>query len=370
MSLWFAILIPFAVCVILMWLCYKDDRFPQGFVWIPIVMLPCAFIIGGLHAAAFYSQTSDTEYWTGWVTHCEFHEQWTEEWDETVIETDDKGRTHTRTVHHVEHHPPQWYAYINYNTYTKIDRTVYKQFKGSWGNEKVEKPFRFRQTSWGDGRVFTTKWNNKTETMVIFTEPRTYVNKIQCSASVFNYRKISSQEASQLGLFDYPDTRSKFYVPSILGISHPEANRKLCVHNALLGSHRQVRMWVLVYDNTDVQIALDQESYWCGGNKNDFVLCIGVKNNEVQWAYPFSWCEDEKLKVDVKQYVQDQKELDLNKIVDYMSEQISGRFCRKQFTDFDYLGVEIPFSYIAWNYGLVILACCIVCGFFFFYDWV
>ncbi len=54
------------------------------------------------------------------------------------------------------------------------------------------------------------------------------------------------------------------------------------------------------------------QDYWEGGNKNDFVVCFGSKNNKVTWCYPFSWADSQKserLKINVRNYM---KEVNLN----------------------------------------------------------
>jgi len=74
-------------------------------------------------------------------------------------------------------------------------------------------------------------------------------------------------------------------------------------------------------------------------------MTIGLnKKNEVQWCYPFSWTEEEGLKVQARNFVigQKGKPLDLVPIVQWLHKECAAQFVRKEFADFDYLSVEPP----------------------------
>jgi hypothetical protein len=83
---------------------------------------------------------------------------------------------------------------------------------------------------------------------------------------------------------------------------------------------------------------------WENGNKNEFILCIGVdKEFNVEWANVFSWCEQELLKLEVRDFVLDQKKLNLEEVVGYMTTNVDRKFSRREFAEFSYLSVEPPF---------------------------
>jgi len=52
-----------------------------------------------------------------------------------------------------------------------------------------------------------------------------------------------------------------------------------------------------------MSIAQYQENYWVKGNKNELVICIGKKGNEIQWSHAFSWAHSDILTVEVKNKV-------------------------------------------------------------------
>jgi hypothetical protein len=174
---------------------------------------------------------------------------------------------------------------------------------------------------------------------------------VQASRStVFQFPKVPEKVAKTLFELPMPDKNKK--APPILGPGGPTmalANKELALRNAELGAKKQVRMWILVFKDRDRQSAIDQESLWKGGNKNEFTLCIGInKSHKVQWAYVISWTKVEKLKVDVRQFVQGQDALGLNAIVKYMSDEVEKRFIRKPFAEFSYLTVEPP-EWAVWS---------------------
>lgn len=78
-----------------------------------------------------------------------------------------------------------------------------------------------------------------------------------------------------------------------------------------------------------------------GGNKNEFILCIGLdKNRNVTWCRPFSFTEAQETKVEVRNYVQEMGRLNLSLISDFLYKELDKNFVRKKFKDFSYLTVE------------------------------
>jgi uncharacterized integral membrane protein len=98
-------------------------------------------------------------------------------------------------------------------------------------------------------------------------------------------------------------------------------------------------MLVLVFKDLPVKAALMQEGYWKGGNKNEFILCIGIKDTSITWAKVISWTEIDELKVRVEKEVQGMP-LNMTQIVDYMAGQVKIKFQRKHFREFSYISVE------------------------------
>jgi len=92
--------------------------------------------------------------------------------------------------------------------------------------------------------------------------------------------------------------------PTILGAKvSNETQEKFRKLNGKFGISNQVRLWILVFENRPQSIAYYQENYWVKGNKNELVVCIGKKGEEIQWSHAFSWATSSDLTVAVKNEV-------------------------------------------------------------------
>ena len=111
--------------------------------------------------------------------------------------------------------------------------------------------------------------------------------------------------------------------------------------NAELGPEKQLKAFILIFKNQSEQAGIMQENYWKGGNKNEFILTIGVDdNNNIQWVHPITWSENSIVKSNIRGYVSSQGKLNLAEISSYMHGELSDNFERKEFADFSYLTVE------------------------------
>jgi hypothetical protein len=188
-----------------------------------------------------------------------------------------------------------------------------------------------------DGDAYVTEWNNKFDTVQPVTMTHNYENRVQASNSVFNYKELRDRE--KVGLYSYPD-RDVLNTPTVLpnGIPGSENLEKM---NALLGEKKQVRVWLLVFNNQPREISKRQEAFWKGGNKNELVICVGMNNSrEIAWTEVFSWTKREDFKVSVRDYLQAQKTLDIKSLTPWLTKEIESKWERRQFKEFSYLTVE------------------------------
>jgi len=116
-------------------------------------------------------------------------------------------------------------------------------------------------------------------------------------------------------------------------------------------------MFILQFGpESTLETGLAQESYWKGGNKNEFILAIGTdRSGKVTWAHVISWTEVDRLKIDVREFALNQGTLDLLDLSQYMVEEVNERFVRKSFAEFSYLTVEPPGWAVALSYVLTLL---------------
>lgn len=297
-------------------------------------------------------QTHDTEYWTGWMTDAEYYEPWDEEVPcchavyRTV--TDSKGNTHEEFVgyahpYDVSYHGPHWEVHDSNGFEVGINQGTFEDLCHRFGNRQFVDLHRNYHSIDGDKYVAT--WPGDDAKLVSVVTTHSYENRVQASKSLFNFQEVDPKVH---GLFEYPRISGFYDCPSILGDGGPtqvEAEKILSLANAKLGASKKLRLMVLIYKNQPVQAGFDQENYWKGSNKNEFILTIGVdKDYNVQWCHPISWTEAEGLKVDARNMVvgQQGKPLDLPAIANWLVPESNKRFVHRSFKEFSYLTVEPP----------------------------
>jgi len=210
-----------------------------------------------------------------------------------------------------------------------------------------------------DGDKYESRWDQSEELAEITTTTHSYENRVKPSRSVFNYEEVSDEEIASYGLHTYPRIHTSYRQPVILGASGMDvraAEREFQLLNGYLGSRRQVRVFVLLFENQPREAGYIQEALWIGGNKNEFVITIGLDGDRVDWAHVFSWSEKDRLKIDTRHFIEEQSEIDLISLAEWLRPQLRQRFERKEFEDFSYLKVDPPLWAILLVFFLVIAA--------------
>lgn len=346
--IWLAIIVPIMTSLILLaW-------FPQKVVWWEFLILFAVtpLIIIACIASGESSMTTDKEYWGSYVIEARYYEDWNEKVScrhpiyQDVASTDSKGNTTYTSVYvgdehfyDVDYHDEYWRLYDNIGkSYSTSERKFIRLTK-RWDNRTFQDLRRSYHTD--DGDMYKTLFDKKDPNTETITTIHSYKNKVQASSSVFNFPEVKDAT----GLHQYPHTNN-LYAPSIIGTVHDfkKANRILDIHNAKLGSSHQVRVWFLFFHNVDMSVALTQENYWKGGNKNEFVVCIGLdREQQVMWCKPFTWCEVDELAATVRNEVAGQEgKIDTVKLAEFTVNEVKNKWQRKEFKDFEYLKVNLP----------------------------
>ena len=361
MAIYASLLIPLATVIILLaGFRRKMARYEYAIFLAPVLLVAIA------KSCSEAIQTQDTEYWGGWVTQATYYEDWDEEvpcsHPHMVPRTDSDGNITLvqdgwEHAYDVDEHPEYWQAVDSNGSSWHVSRGHFEKLAKQFGN----KTFRDLNRNYhsDDGDAWDTIWKGEDNSLEPTTTVHSYENRVQASRSVFKFPKV---DPKQYGLYDYPKVTGYYDCQAVLapGVSEAQvADRTLMRWNAQLGRKKQVRMFVLVFKNQPRQAGFDQESYWQGGNKNEFIVMVGVNSQlEVQWAHIASWTEVDDLKLDARQYVEGQKQLDLVGLVNWLGPQVEQRFVRKQFADFNYLTVDPPLWSVITTF-LVTLAICI-----------
>jgi hypothetical protein len=342
---WGALAIPVLMTVVA--LLYWRRRFSWWESGIPVLVCVVAIFVSRIVAERVI--TGDTEYWGSYATSAEYYEEWEEV--DTEIVTDEKGNTSTKTTYTT--HPAHWQLVDNVGQELSISEGSYKSLVDLWRNEEFENITRFNASRDGD-KYYTTYDHNEKHLLPLTTEHR-YTNRVRVSKSVF--RQYNNKPDSGK-LFDYPAVVN-YSQETVLGGGKNIglAQEYITAYNAKTGSRKQVRIFILSFPASDgVETGMAQESYWEGGNKNEVVVCVGIKEGKIEWCYPFSWCEVDMLKVKLRQDILGFPEADMLQIAKKTTELVDQMFVRKKFREFAYISVQLP----GWVIGMIYLISFIV----------
>jgi hypothetical protein len=357
--IWFAILIPIIITGIIS---YKH---PEKWSWwerlIPIGAVLISIAV--CKSATESVQIQDTEYHGSWIVNATYEEHWDEWIEETCTRSVSCGKDCTTTesydCSYRKDHPALYYIEESATGKTlDIDPGYFNWLCEHFGNKNFIEMNRHYYRI--DGDAYQTIWSGQREKLVPVSTIHTYTNRVQASSSVYRFPDITPEQAKKKGLYEYPAIDGQYQTENVLGPvgkQKNEAERYIGFLNATMGRPNQIRLYILVWQNRDRQVAFDQQAYWQGGNKNEFVVCIGTdKQGNVKWCQPFSWTEKENFKVNIRNDVMTQRDkpLDLMKVIRALEMRVPKEWERKQFADFNYLTVEPPMWMIILTYLLAI----------------
>lgn len=360
MTLWFAPLIPaIAVFVLYKFYQHKINVWEYaGLVGVPLVVTVILYYV------SYGYLLRDTEYWGSWVTKAIYEEAWDEEvpcrHPKYCTRTDSKGNTESyfcgfEHIYDVDYHPEKWWYKDNIDQSFSCTKDYYDKLCQQFGNKYfVDMNRSFHSI---DGDAYHTDFKGEEVKLEPVVTVHTYQNKVQVSNNVMNFYEITPEKAKELGLFEYPVVQNQ-YADSILGYDDPASQREFTLINSLLGSSKQIKVWVLVYHNQPSSLFQEQLVYWKNGNKNEITIGVGVNNlNEVQWCNVFTWCEVDDLNVEIKNKLAEQinHKLNLVEYAKWLRPELEKRWSRKSFKDFDYLQINLTNRQVIMIY-IVVLA--------------
>lgn len=361
MKIWILLLIPIAA-VIVMLMFYKK----KIAIWEYLTLFGASFLIILISKLIITSSmTSDIEFHSESAYKVEYEGSWSE-WiiDECSYDcfcsTNDDGYETCMTCwedcSYRKYHSDSWRIVSKSGTSQNISESDYKRISKKWGEKKIGTHSGLKVNN--DNGIYEAICPNESPEMLeCIVTKHSYENKVQYSNSEYGFEEISDEDVKVYNLYEYPNIYEKYKQNHILGAGDAtknEAIKNMNVLNAQLGPKKQVQAFILIFKNQSVETGKMQEGYWKGGNKNEFVLTIGVdSDNKIEWAYPFTWSEEESVKKNIKRHVMNQSDLNLADISEYMYEELDKSFVRKPFADFDYLTVE-PSSR-AINISMIIL---------------
>ena len=350
-------IIPFITSIILFFF------FNKKIVWWEYIVLIVPPILFALLVKVLMVTINvhDTEYLGGYVLKATHYE----DWDETVLVTRvvTTGKT-TRTyvVPERRYHPDE-YTYTSSidSSERSISKNVYMAMK-----KQMNSPEQFRDMNRDyrskDGDAYDIYWNGKIEDMYDITKSHSYENKVAATQShnIYKGQRITRKKALELGLYDYPPIdRYEIQNPILGPISDTSAIKAIRMLNACFGKEYQFRMYICIFPNKAMEISELQKQYWEVGNKNEFVVCLGMQNDTtVSWVNSFSWCDEPILEVLTRTWFAEHPTLDIPMYAQFLAEKIPSNWNRKNFEDFNYLNVNLAM----WQYVVIIVLMLIVEG--------
>ncbi len=334
-TVYLALIIP--IIVTLIFYSFKKHEFTWWEFFIPIAVVLVATLIS--KAIIDHTSVTFTEYWGSTVTSVyeeEPYNYWHHEtcYREVPCGTDSQGNTQYCTesydCSHQDDVGPSWWAETNLNETFYISEKQHDELVKQFGTKKTiiktrnnyaprdravySKGTKFEGTRVGNtSNVYQTNWGGQDETRKAYTSQHKYENRVKASdLTIFNLSLVSEEEVDSLGLFRYPEHKKSSWFGKTNGLTYPtilggnvskETQEKFRKLNGKFGMSNQLRLWILVFEDKPMSIAQYQENYWVKGNKNELVVCIGKKGNEIQWSHAFSWAHSDVLTVEVKNEV-------------------------------------------------------------------
>lgn len=324
-----------------------------------VVLIPSILLFFALKYSFVYISSLDKEYLSDLVSKITYYE----DWDETVMVTHTrtvscgKGKTRTETyvVPERRYHPKR-YVYETVTGETNdVSEDEYKLICYKLNMPAVFKDMHRSYRS-KDGDAYVTSWNRTRENSYPVTWTHLYQNKVKASSySIFKYGNMSEEEIKENKLFDYPEIKNNDQNP-ILGFTATDTDIDAVRYlNGYRGPKNQIHVFILCFNNPSLEVAEMQKAYWQGGNKNEFVVCLGVKNNTVIWCNPFSWSDEPMLEVKTRDYFIKHPDINFKDYAEWLDTQIDKNWHRKEFNDFNYLSIELS---IGWYITILIIILC------------
>lgn len=306
------------------------------------------------HRLAYSRRTKSIEYLGSLVTGIFYEEPWTELSEHIETRTDRNGRTYTvRKIRHHHHSESFYFTTTTGRTYDTDeqffcdvrDQWQLPRHTDRWSGSHIRGGVRYGCHYSIDD--LTTEQFDTPKYWIPITETNSYKNKIRCSNSIFKFEDISSEQAEEIGLFDYPDIDG-YDAPCILpgDFDLPfRADFMFRRFNARYAPEVQMRLYILLFPaDKGIAISEMQRAYWQGGNKNELVVCIGLTpENDIAWARAFSWADEQTVEADIAQWLMKHRRLDWQKFHNWLITRIAD-WRRKEFADFDYINVTLPLS--------------------------
>lgn len=363
---------------------YKVLRDESALICLGIGVLGSSFLVLLVSQIYQSNMMEDEEFRSSIVIEARFYEEW-ETWVEKTCSrqvvcgedcsTDSQGKRSCSTRYCTEYYdcsycdnnPEYWEAYDNRGHSWNISQSEYNFLVQKWSSPKqfvdLNRSILKHYSCGKDGDMYSARWDGNVFKTESYNWKTSFVNRTKLSKSAFNFKQIEKPEADSLKLYHYPDING-YKQPYILGAdklklspSQLDSVVTLSKHfNGYHGPTNKLHLFILIFDNKSQSIALKQEEYWEGGNQNELVVCIGQDKGKILWVKAFSWTDNKKVLVDIREDISELDTLNLFKVFDILHSDVNQHFKYKNLNkDFEYLDVDLSVSIIIWIWVIVLI---------------
>ena len=355
----------FALFIPLLFIVVFATLFKNKVVWWEYCLLffiPLIFLVL-LHHIFIINLTNDYKNQDAYIVKVEYYEDWNEYIQRTCYRSVSCGKNCTTQVaydcSYVDYHPEYYQMIDNYGNVYNINKNKYnsliKQF-----NTKIEFKNLNRSYHTIDGDMYYFLYNNDLNKIEVVTYTITYENKTQASENLFKFEKITKDEIESYGLFDYPPKINNFQ-KSVLGKELTKSDElKMKILNGYFSKNLNLKTFVIFVKNKPIEYAFKQESYWMGGNNNEFVICISEDNyGNVQWIKTFSWMDKPVLEKSFENEFRQYDKISIDDIYNYLKNNLD-KWEYNDFKEFEYIQIKITNNQLIWLYIIIfIITCCL-----------
>lgn len=363
--IWLPLIIPVLFAIAALVFFRKRIAFWEPFV--PIAAT--ALIIVIFRFIGITSLTKDKEYWGNYVTEVRWYQEWDEWIEQTCTRsvpcgTDSQGNTtyctETYDCSYRDYHPQHWAMILNGGEEIRISESYYNSLKRKFGTSSLFVDMH-RDYYTIDGDMYSNNYPNTYESYEFYASEHSYENKVQASTSIFNYPEVTKEDITKYGLYDYPNVKndmlSAVLAPKDYKVTAAE-QKKFDYINGILGTSKKIRVWVCLYYCVNDRAGFMQEAYWKRGNKNELVTCIGIdRRGNINWVHVFGWSKNKAIEIETRNYVHDQKKLDLSKFGDWLFTEVKTKWLKTSFKEFEYLSIQPPFWAVMVTWIVSLMAC-------------
>jgi len=387
--LWFALLIPFILIVILLGIPKLRKMTKWWELAIPIIITVLVVFI--CQYIAIKSATNDKEYW-GHMSYRIVHEEpasydgeCSEQYACGTYKCGESTCTQycTRYYHCVKSAGRSTYIIDNRGQTIRISYGKYQELDKRWNNYKhTERKMtrsdggyttvgdKYNRTGYGSQHV--VYWDRIPDSAEPIVKEYTYENRLQTQS---HWGKVSEEDRVLYDVFDYPSVPGGWRLQTLLtnGPAFRKTDKYLQYLNGHLntnkGGYKKVRLWVLVYSKQPQEAAELQRAYWKGANKNEIVIMLGTNEEKaITWADVMSQADDsDVLMINIRDqlllemaegkngYSGKLTDDDLYKFSQWLGEAIKAGYTKPSFEQYNYIQVAPSFFAIMLTYLIVLI---------------